>query len=1219
MRLDKFGVTLAMLAFVARLNQRRRAALLAASVGATGASAVIADDREPTAPMARKEARSAAPVGPGLGATKFAGKLRRARTKEVARQQDAALEAALREDAAAAARGRRATFVQAQQPQSKLGAADAIPEDERVSTDQTAWEDAAVELQWRVCESNLEMAVEVGDVHQIRLAISQARDLVKDAPLQRFALADMEDRIANMEPKELAQHASLLWAPEVRRELERFWDVMVIDDLRTHRRGHGRWAKVHSLLVSKRGTVTLVGYSRLYTRISRAMHHGAEPWDPAETAETCIEDWLSDVARFGGSAALNAWFSKVKRLLTARSEHHVRQIGWKRLFDSFDRDNGGSLDCDEFLSGMRIGGKVPQSVATDMDLRLVFRTIDRDRDGHVDAAEFVEWLESSGTIATALKNGTAPQMAKSTSAVILTADAMQEAAMHTVSDLGWSHLFKKFDTNGDGTLCKAEFVTAIREECQLDGEEIADEELWQVFDRIDVDCERERFLFLSFFWFVLSLSWQITFLYWKRRDDFSVSFLSACPEPGLASFHIGKLKTSAVLVSAAGGTICAEEFVRVLSDDDTTHDLVLSASGLHMSLLELADTWAWQKTPQSYASFFRALFEIVAEVPNDPVQIAANQVRSQSVLSNTGKLSYVFQNSADVRLGAMYDVIKGGDPSAKLHKRKKRTTTSQRREIVVAVRQQHQRNQARVALALNKFGNQDIIDDSLDAEIRALGERRVDFGGGVVSRGGRAGLNRVDRAQQARVQEDEGGGRIAFTLKEKDREKENGGGGGGQQLAARAALSPRWGASYNRAQRPQSASGHRTLQKQQQDEGASAQRTQQKRPQSARERRPGSAAQRLQQQQQQRRRPQSARPATTTTTPTNRHAMQHDKGTVRAIARKHGNEHIHMRARPASASSRVAEWKAGGAATKPSASTSSVVVASSNPAGGRRPQPPPAGGRSEEEEDVMTLVTTTGAASSATSSKPTVSPPPPSGGASVVEQPAESKKEGGSGGVTVPQVAGVALKAPFAHAWRTQRATQLERNQMLAKRAKHHASAGPLVGRARAPDRPASPKPDPPRGASSSRGDNRPASASASAGSRVRPASAALASAAAGPRSSAAAGAPAPDARASSPLTAVRPSSAGLRLKQRPSSAGTISTTGMSTRHWQHKQQQQRSAAEAARRSKRPQSASVNRSAYATATATAVGGRPASASATRTAAVPFVRPASAAPRLSAAG
>ena len=73
------------------------------------------------------------------------------------------------------------------------------------------------------------------------------------------------------------------------------------------------------------------------------------------------------------------------------------------------------------------------------------------------------------------------------------------------------------------------------------------------------------------------------------------------------------------------------------------------------------------------------------------------------------------------------------------------------------------RSSERVALALNTFGNHNIIEEQLDDAALEHQNRMADYGGGMVPR---RGLARVDRVAQARLQSNGGGGRAAISLKE---------------------------------------------------------------------------------------------------------------------------------------------------------------------------------------------------------------------------------------------------------------------------------------------------------------------------------------------------------------------------------------------------------------------------------------------------------------------
>eukprot|EP01044_Picomonas_judraskeda_P022032 COSAG03_NODE_5361_length_1268_cov_0.872541_2_plen_260_part_00 len=175
--------------------------------------------------------------------------------------------------------------------------------------------------------------------------------------------------------------------------------------------------------------------------------------------------------------------------------------------------------------------------------------------------------------------------------VARTVTAMQAAATQTVAQLGWSRVFSKFDFNDDGSLSKGEFTRAVRAECQLSAQELADAELWLVFDMIDVDHS---------------------------------------------------------------GTIDAAEFVLALSDDTGKEDLVLSVTGFRMCLLELADTWAMERTPEQYVQFLKTLFGHVTEG-------TAGKGPGGLVLGSAAGMNYALRDISTIPVGAMWQHVATDD------------------------------------------------------------------------------------------------------------------------------------------------------------------------------------------------------------------------------------------------------------------------------------------------------------------------------------------------------------------------------------------------------------------------------------------------------------------------------------------------------------------------------------------------------------------------------
>lgn len=371
------------------------------------------------------------------------------------------------------------------------------------------------------------------------------------------------------------------------------------------------------------------------------------------------------------------------------------------------------------------------------------------------------------------------------------------------------------------------------------------------------------------------------------------------------------------------------------------------------------------------------------------------------------------------------------------------------------------RSSERVALALNTFGNHNIIEEQLDDAALELQNRMADYGGGMVPR---RGLARVDRVAQARLQSN-GGGRAAFSLKENQ----------GQQmrLAPRAPFSPRWGLKAQ-APRPQSARPHSRYAHGTDDYVS-------RRPQSAREAR--------------------AMP--------NRHAIASGQCSIRARARADGNMNIRAARPPRShTTSRTGDHTGSSNSGSLAARADQITPRDIDTVETIKLRYVTSNMRRKWCVEVAAVVEAT---------RHKANPP---------QRDAKSGTETASA-----QVVEDDLKAPspFGHAWRESVAVQLNRNQLLANRAKVAADAGPVVGRARAPPRDRDPV--------ATTHQQQPKAAA-----RIRPQSAAARMTAAKATSQGYSDAARRIAHTTSPMSQVQPSSAAVLLQQRPQSAGTVLT-----------------------------------------------------------------------------
>ena len=72
----------------------------------------------------------------------------------------------------------------------------------------------------------------------------------------------------------------------------------------------------------------------------------------------------------------------------------IRQMGWSRLFDTFDTDGSGELDVDEFIHALRADCGVSTEDVGDPELREIFKVIDEDGGGTLSSLEFVKALRT---------------------------------------------------------------------------------------------------------------------------------------------------------------------------------------------------------------------------------------------------------------------------------------------------------------------------------------------------------------------------------------------------------------------------------------------------------------------------------------------------------------------------------------------------------------------------------------------------------------------------------------------------------------------------------------------------------------------------------------------------------------------------------------------------------------------------------------------------------
>ena len=124
----------------------------------------------------------------------------------------------------------------------------------------------------------------------------------------------------------------------------------------------------------------------------------------------------------------------MKKQLSGATQSSITSQGWQKLFEAYDDDGSGEIDLAEFRIAVRSDMGIPESIVTDEELRDLFAEADADGTGSLDAQEFSEWIVREPA------PDDLPRFFEIKSIV-------QKASHETVTRMGWSKMFKSFDTN----------------------------------------------------------------------------------------------------------------------------------------------------------------------------------------------------------------------------------------------------------------------------------------------------------------------------------------------------------------------------------------------------------------------------------------------------------------------------------------------------------------------------------------------------------------------------------------------------------------------------------------------------------------------------------------------------------------------------------------------------------------------------------------------------
>ena len=228
--------------------------------------------------------------------------------------------------------------------------------------------------------------------------------------------------------------------------------------------------------------------------------------------------------------------------------------------------------------------------------------------------------------------------------------AFQQEARNAVTSMGWTALFKTFDTDGSGSLEVQEFVDAVRS-TGITEDTISSMEIRQIFRHVDVDRsgEVDGGEFAAWLiemeemnardvssggkisgWqvviadFVDKCDARVTQMGWtaifKKHDDdgngqldqqeFIRAVRAECPKLDIQDSELAEM--FGIIDGDGGGSISGEEFYDGLAmESDETNNMTFDV--FSHSMLELADYWALEHSGEGYIQFLRAVFRAITE------------------------------------------------------------------------------------------------------------------------------------------------------------------------------------------------------------------------------------------------------------------------------------------------------------------------------------------------------------------------------------------------------------------------------------------------------------------------------------------------------------------------------------------------------------------------------------------------------------------------------
>lgn len=165
---------------------------------------------------------------------------------------------------------------------------------------------------------------------------------------------------------------------------------------------------------------------------------------------------------------------------------------YKKMFDKYDVDHSGRLDCRELRNVCRNELRLPNKVLSEEEITEMWTHIDTENDGDIELDEFAAFVlkrkhddPDDAKVCRLINEKMRKIEVVDTVTVRLNQHLVETAEREGGSHMSWFKMFNKYDADGTGRIDFDEFADVLRKELGISKKVLSDEEYRWLWDFLD--------------------------------------------------------------------------------------------------------------------------------------------------------------------------------------------------------------------------------------------------------------------------------------------------------------------------------------------------------------------------------------------------------------------------------------------------------------------------------------------------------------------------------------------------------------------------------------------------------------------------------------------------------------------------------------------------------------------------------------------------------------